>query len=413
VRIAYLCADFGIPIHGSKGASIHVRELSRALAGLGHDVVIIAPRAGGPSPRSFGLPVVEVRLEPLEQLTYDLLLADKHGGARVAAEIRAMIYASTLRHRGLGLLRERRPDFIYQRYSLFGTAGLALARDLGVPLVLEVNAPLCDEQAAHRGLGFAATARALERTVLCSADVVVTVSRELEDWLIGLGVESSRITVLPNAVDVERFEAAEREREAVRTELGLAGQQVVGFLGTLKPWHDTATLIRATGILHREMLKPRLIIIGDGPEREQLAELAQREGIADATTFIGTIPHERVPGHLAALDIAVTPYEASDRFYFSPLKLFEYLAAGRPVVAADVGRLRDCVRSGETGLLYRAGDARALAGALCSLLTDPERARALGRAGREHVRVHHTWRQNARTVVELVGPMLASRQRVS
>jgi glycosyltransferase involved in cell wall biosynthesis len=361
VRIAYLSADFGVPVFGDKGASVHVRELSRALAALGHELLILTPRADGLRPAGFDVPVHEVP------------------PGRGHREQRRRRYAAVLRTRALPLLRAFRPHAIYERYSLFGTAGAMLARDLGVPHLLEVNAPLADEHARYRGLPDAARARRVERQLLRTADGVIAVSPAIDGWLRSLGVD--RVTVLSNAVDPERFRPPGGTRAP--------GRPVVGFVGSLKPWHDVATLVRALALLDGE--RPALLVVGDGPIRERLAAEAARARVE--ATFTGAVAHERVPAHLAAVDVAVAPYARDDGFYFSPLKLVEYLAA------ADVGEIRHCVRPGETGCLYGPGDAGALAAAIRELLADRTRAAALGAAGRAHVRAQHTWRANAQRVV--------------
>jgi glycosyltransferase involved in cell wall biosynthesis len=386
-------------VHGSKGAAIHVRELCRALASLDHAVNIFALRTGGPAPAHFDVPVCEFVLEPLEQLTYDLLRADRGAGESVAKVVRALLAVNSLRHAAITGLRDFQPDVIYERYALFGTAGVALARDLQVPLILEVNAPLSDEQAAHRGLALTETARGLECMILRSADQVIAVSHEIERWLLELGVAPQRVMVLPNAVDAAHFEVAERERNAVRTQFGLADQPVVGFLGTLKPWHGTETLLHAIALLRRRGLAPHLVVVGDGPQRAQLEAVAEREGITEAVTFVGAVPHEHVPPYLAAMDVAVAPYDQVQNFYFSPLKLFEYMAAGRPVVAADTGQIRDYIRHGETGLLYPPGGVAALAEAIGTLLIDSTLASSLGRAGQVLVAAEHTWQHRATQIL--------------
>ena len=406
MRIAYLCSDFGVPIHGSKGASIHVREFSRALAALGNDVAIFTCRAGGDAPSGFDLPVHEIGLEPTETLIYDLLREDARGGVEIAREVRSTLYATGLRHRAEPLLRRFQPDLIYERYALFGTAGMDLARDLGVPLILEVNAPLSEEQAAHRGLAFAQTARAVERAVLRAADRVIAVSEPLRAWIVGGGVDPSRVLTLPNGVDVDRFAAGAGRRDEIRAALGLnATQPVVGFVGTLKAWHGTETLLRAVATLHRrgsgERSGPHLLIVGDGTERVALESLARSEGIAAVTTFTGAVRHDQMPGYLAAIDVAVAPYNQEPNFYFSPLKLFEYMAAGRPIVAAAIGQIAVCMRHGETGLLYPPGRVDTLASAIADLLTNPALAAALGRAAQADSRRHHTWLSSAATVADL------------
>jgi glycosyltransferase involved in cell wall biosynthesis len=379
VRIAYLSADFGVPVFGDKGASVHVRELSRALRALGHELLIITPRADGRRPTGFDLPVHEVP------------------PGRGEREQRRRRYAPLLRRHALPLLREFRPDAIYERYSLFGTAGALLARDLGVPHLLEVNAPLADEHARYRGLADADVARRVERRLVRSATRVIAVSPAVARWLRTAGVDEGRVSELPNAVDPERFRPLDEARAAVRAALGVERRPVIGFVGTLKPWHDVTTLVRALALLDQE--RPALLVVGDGPERERLVAETARARVA--STFTGALGHERVPAHLAAVDVAVAPYARDDGFYFSPLKLVEYLAASRPVAAADIGEIRHCVRPGETGCLYAPGDAAGLAAAIRELLADRTRSAALGAAGRAHVCAYHTWRANARRVADL------------
>jgi len=191
MRIAYISADFGVPVFGTKGASIHVRELTRALCRLGHEVVILTPRADGARPPGFDVPVHE--------------LPPPHATGDRERLVRG--YGRHLRRRSLDHLRAFAPDAVYERYSLFGTGGLHLARDLDVPLLLEVNAPLAAEQARYRDLDAAASALRVERAVLRSADRVLAVSSGVERWLCELGVDRGRVTVVPNGVDRDRFQS--------------------------------------------------------------------------------------------------------------------------------------------------------------------------------------------------------------
>lgn len=313
-----------------------------------------------------------------------------------------MLYASTLRYRLRELMDELRPDAIYERYSLLGTTGIDLAKDLAIPHILEVNSPLSGEQARHRGSALAQTIRAVERRVLGAADQIIAVSTPLKHWIVETGVEADRVTVIPNGVNVERFASAAVDS---RARLGLGDRPVIGFVGTLKGWHGTATLIRAVARVARERgfdRAPHLLIVGDGPQRGRLAQVAIEEGVDALTTFTGMIPHQEMAAHIAAMDIAVAPYDETPDFYFSPLKLFEYMAASRPVIAAGIGQIEDCVRHGETGLLYPPGDLDALARCIVDLLDDPVRAQALGRAAREEALAHRSWEHNAQIVTGLV-----------
>lgn len=402
MNIAYLCTDFGIPVHGNKGASIHVRELSAALASQGHQVDIISCRAGGDPPVGFLVPVHEFPVDKSEQVLIGSLQDDPAASEPMAKEVRSMLYAATLRHRVMPLLHRLRPDAIYERYSLLGAAGVELARLLDIPHILEVNAPLSEEHAMHRGIGFSQTIRATEQRVLGAADQVVAVSEPLRQWIVGAGVDEERVTMVPNGVNVERFASP---RPDVRARLGLDDRPVVGFVGTLKAWHGTATLIEAIARLASDRgidHAPRLLIVGDGPQRLHLEQLAADEGVAEITTFTGMVAHGDMPAYIAAMDIAVAPYDATPDFYFSPLKLFEYMAAGRPVVAAGIGQIGECIRNAETGLLYPPGDVPELAHRIAWLLDDPANARAMGRAAQEEVMANRNWSGIARVVIELI-----------
>jgi len=414
MKIAYLSTDFGIPVHGNKGASIHVRELSSALVAEGHHVEIVTCRAGGEAAAGFDIPVHEFPLAKPERLLVGAIQDDPYASEPMAKEVRSMLYASTLRYRLRELMDTLRPDAIYERYALLGSTGVELAKDLAIPHILEVNSPLSGEQARHRGSALAQTIRAVERRVLGAADQVIAVSEPLKHWIVETGVEPDRVTVVPNGVNIDRFADAASAAVDSRARLGFGDRPVIGFVGTLKGWHGTATLIRAVALVARERgleHAPHLLIVGDGPQRGRLAQVAAEEGVDTLTIFTGMIAHEEMAAHIAAMDIAVAPYDETPDFYFSPLKLFEYMAAGRPVIAAGIGQIEDCIRHGETGLLYPPGDVYALARCIADLLDDPARAESLGRAAREEARIHRGWAHNARLVTGLVEHEQARRRR--
>ncbi len=409
MNIAYLCTDFGIPVAGSKGASIHVRELSAALAALGHAVEIVTCRAGGETPADFDVPVTEIPPSAPEQLLADWMADDPEVSKSMAAALRSMLYLGTFRCQVLPLLKDLRPDAIYERYSLLGSAGVEIAAELDVPLILEVNAPLSEEHARHRGIAFAQTVRAAEQRILSSADQIIAVSEPLKQWIVATGVDERRVTVLPNGVDVDRFPAGAAD---VRRRRNPEDRPVVGFVGSLKAWHGTDSLIRAVGALCRQRGAadaPTLLIVGDGPQRAYLQLVAQEEGVDELTTFTGAVPHDQIPFYLGAMDIAVAPYGETADFYFSPLKVFEYMAAGRAIVAARIGQLKECIRDGETGLLYPPGDTAVLARCLEQLMDDAALSNRLGAAARREVETKHSWRQNAQAVVDLIEAAAGSR----
>ena len=360
MNIAYILADPGIGVFGSKGASVHVQEMIRALRSHGHDVHVYCLRRGEKN----GTQLVPDDLADVPVTTVPLYVGpdgDREKALRAASD--ALVAAASAGS----------PDLVYERYSLFSDVG----RRLGAPLVLEVNAPLIDEQAEHRHLADAATARALSEQMFAAADLVSCVSAPVADWVRGL-CPTARTVVTPNGVNTERIRPAAGPR---------AGRHLtLGFLGTLKPWHGTSVLLDA---LARTRHPWHLEFCGTGPQLPDLREQAAALGLSRRVRFHGAVAPAEVPAILASWDAACAPYPQAAGHYFSPLKVYEYMAAGLPVVASAVGELPGLLE--DRGLLVTPGSAPALAVALDQLAADPGRRERLGTAARAHVVRHHTW----------------------
>ena len=175
----------------------------------------------------------------------------------------------------------------------------------------------------------------------------------------------------------------------------------VGFVGTLKPWHAVEDLIEAFAGLHRQDGDAQLLIVGDGPQRHILETKVVACGVHDAVDFHGAVAPAEVPPLLASMDVAVVPYSPIEGFYFSPLKLFEYMAAGRAIVAAAIGQMETFVVDGVTGLLYPPGDIACLTSALARLAADEPLRRRLGAAARRVAVRDHTWHAVIGRIFEL------------
>ncbi|MGE4178435.1 MAG: glycosyltransferase family 4 protein [Limisphaerales bacterium] len=386
--MAYICADPGVPVFGRKGCSIHVQEMVRAMRALGVDVELFAVRRGGQAPSDLAGVVV-----------HDLPVAPAEGrGARERA-----LAGSNGVWRGC-VARSGPFDAVYERQSLWSHAVLEWARETGVPALLEVNAPLVEEQVVHRGLDDEAGARLIVRRSMAAASGLLAVSDEVGAYLGGYQEALGKVAVVPNGVNAGRFARALTLRRQRRI-AGRGGEVVIGFVGTLKPWHGTDLLLEAYRAWgggrggSGGMGRSRLLIVGDGPERERLETQAEASGLAGRVRFTGAVDAEDVPDWLGAMDIAVAPYPSLDGFYFSPLKVYEYMAAGLPVVASRIGQLERILTDGVTGVLVSPGDTREMASAIGCLASDPAYRERLGWAARAAVEARHTWLSVATRIV--------------
>ena len=273
-------------------------------------------------------------------------------------------------------------DLVYERYSLWGRTASAWARRRGVHHVLEVNAPLPLEQARHRSLTDPAAADHVARAALTEAGVVVCVSEGVAAWARSQRARAGGVHTVPNGVDTARVRRAPfRAAPEVFT---------IGFVGTLKPWHGVAELVDAVGLLHRSDPRYHLLLVGEGPERESLARRVAAAGLDQVVEMTGQVAPTDVPGLLARMDVGVAPYPQLPDFYFSPLKIYEYLAAGLPVVATAVGDLAALVDP-RVGELVPAGDPAALAAALAGLRADPQRRERMAARARAVAEAEHGW----------------------
>ncbi|HUB12092.1 MAG TPA: glycosyltransferase [Acetobacteraceae bacterium] len=360
-------------IQSRDGQSVHVEELVTALRGLGHEVLVVGP----------GL---------YEQARFG-------GESRLVAWIRARLPAAIGELAELAYnvpawwrlrtaYRQFRPDLIYERYNLYYLAGAWVARGYCTPFFLEVNAPLADERARFGGLGLPWLAHALERHVWRSATRVLVVTGVLRDMIAAAGVSATRISVVPNGIDPARFAALPQRAPT-------AEPVVLGFVGFVRAWHGLDTVIAAMAEDH-DGPPLRLVVVGDGPVRAELEQQAAALGLRERVAFTGLQPHEAIPALVAEFDIALQPLVVS---YASPLKLFEYMAAARAIVAPDQPNIREVLRDGETAVLFLPTEPGAMWRAIRRLAGDAALRQRLGAAARAEIaRRDYTWAGNAARV---------------
>jgi glycosyltransferase involved in cell wall biosynthesis len=377
---------------GREVEGVHIRGLANALRELGHRVDMVSPpgvdvdapeRAPGGQPARRPGP-------------WSLLSARAPEIVFEAAEIGYNVYA---RAALAAQLRQRRYGLIYERYALFTIAGALAAGAQKIPLILEVNdASVVDR---IRPLKLKAAAQRVERFVWNRADAVVTITSYFRDLIIESGVPAERVHVVPNAVD-DRVFLQLPAREAAASRLGLARKQVIGYVGALNHWRRLDLLIDAFAQIAPAHPAAHLLIVGDGPDRGAIAEAVRGRGLGDRVTFAGKVPHHDVAMHLAAMDVAVIPHSND---YGSPMKLFEYMAAGLVVVAPWLPPIASVIGQDDGGVLFPPLDAGALAEALDALMADPAECVRLGQLAREHALHRYVWRRHAETVLRITADL--------
>lgn len=376
---------------------IHIAEIQRAFRNRGHEVLEVALVEAG----------AEARADEAGGEARGLLgrLASR-AAARAPLPVREameLAYNLVAYRRLAKAIRRFRPDFVYERYAANTFAGLAAARRHGVPFVLEINSPLAREKAEHDGLFFRAATRGIERRLAAGADVTLAVTSVLARILESEGVPAGKVTVMPNGVRRELGTGG--DGAAFRRRLGLPQDALVaGFVGWFRPWHGLERLLEAAASPAWREARVHLVLAGDGPAMPALREMRAASPDLEARVVLcGPVPRGEIESALAAFDVAVQPAVTS---YACPMKILEYMAAGRAIVAPGSDNVRELLSHGETALLCP-GDANPatedLSAAILALARDPDLRARLGAAARRRiVERGWFWDENARRVEELV-----------
>lgn len=375
---------------GSKdGQFVHIAEMVHALEQEGAEVVVVGP--GAVDNQSFGgeSGLISQLKKRLPRAFYELL----------ELTYSALDYWKL--HRAIV---EHRPDVIYERYNLLFVSGVWARQRHALPLLLEVNAPLLDERSRYDGIALHKLARWSERHVWRGADHVFTVTGVLARRIAHEAVAGTRITVTPNGIEPEQF-AGLPSREEAKRQLGLNGRLVLGFTGFVREWHGLDGILDL--MVEYPDLNLHLLLVGDGPARAPLESRARELGLSDRITFTGVIEREQVPTYVMAFDVALQPAVVP---YASPLKLFEYLAAGCAIVAPASENILEILTNECNALLFDPEQPQTRTDAILRLANDAALRQRLGEAAASTISERElTWRTNARRVLEIAEDLLKTR----
>ncbi len=308
-----------------------------------------------------------------------------------------------------------RPDILHAHSPVLNAfPALWAGRKLGIPVVYEVRA-LWEDAAVDHGTTREGTvryrvSRALETFALRRADRITTICEGLGREIAGRGIQSERITVIPNAVDPKEFSFGAPADADLRERLGLRGKVVIGFAGSFYAYEGLDLLIEAVAILSPGLPDLRALIVGGGPQEVNLRAMVMERGLTDRVVFVGRVPHGDIQHYYDLIDVLAYPrHRMRLTEIVTPLKPLEAMAQGRMFVASDVGGHRELVRDGETGFLFPAGDPQALARAIEMVLGRREDWPRIRETARRFVENERTWTQSVARYADVYGPLAAAR----
>jgi PEP-CTERM/exosortase A-associated glycosyltransferase len=302
--------------------------------------------------------------------------------------------------------RQVRPDILHAHSPLLnGLPAQRVGRRLGIPVVYEVRAfwedAAVDHGTTREGSARYRLTRWLETRALRGASHVFTICEGLRSDIVARGIPSERVTVIPNAVDIDAFTPGGQPDPALQAQLGLSGCTVLGFLGSFYAYEGLDLLLDALPAILRERPDVRVLLVGGGPQEDALKAQATRLGLVDRVLFIGRVPHADVSRYYDLVDLLVYPRHAMRLTELvTPLKPLEAMAQSRVMLASDVGGHRELIRDGETGRLFKAGSAPALAATALEMLAQPEQWPAIGAAGRRFVETERNWTNSVSNYVQ-------------
>ncbi len=402
LRIAYMIQNVGLDLSKKVGDVVPVRYTLQGLQRAGHDVRVFELQ---------GRTVAQIDdIEYLEECRPAKLgMSGKrpfHLTESIIRRLQGMLnlpyhaFFDSRRFYEAAVRSLPAYELCHEHNGLFSPATALACRKLNMPYVLTFSAdPIFEAELVGRpfhGLHLR-VAQKQARFTYQQADQILCVSNPAKTHLVETWhIEADKINVMPNGVDIRLF-GGEYDAKAVRAEWGVGDAPVISFVGGFQPWHGLDNLVESFATVVKQVPAAKLMLVGDGPIRAELEQKIAECGVAESTIITGLLPQERVPELLSIADIAVIPYpKLSQELWFSPLKLYEYMAAGKAIVASSAGQIAEVLVNGRNGLLVESGNIPEFTQAVLSLLKNPEKRQELGETARQQAMAHHSWEQYIR-----------------
>lgn len=380
---------------GKRVEGVHIRGVANALRELGCEVRVLSfPGADPEKDVGSGAAPAASAQPAADRKGHLATLVSKLPG--VLFEFAELGYNLVTWWRIRAEIRRHRPDFIYERYSLFLFMTIWIARREGIPIVLEINDSAVVQRL--RPLWLKSLARRIEGWCMTRATGIVFISTYFRDLLADHYGQLPPCVVSPNAVDA-RFDPGRVDRDALRRAQGLEGRVVCGHMGVFARWHGVPGFVEAIIDRLDEAPELTLLIVGDGEDLPAVRREVEARGLGDRVRLPGRVPHHEIPQWVACMDYAFLP---DSNEYGSPMKLFELMAMGVAVVAPDYDPVAEVIESGTTGWLFPRKDIRACVDQVIALCDRGDERDRVGAAARTYIERERRWRNNAQQLLSLV-----------
>ncbi|WP_319574721.1 glycosyltransferase family 4 protein [uncultured Desulfobacter sp.] len=369
---------------GDGAEGIHIKEMVNAFRSIGHDVLVVGPSASE-------------NLGNKKSSPFSILKKIVRGPAYETLEIGYNFYNYYYLSK---IVSRFKPDFIYDRYITFNYSCVGFGKKQRIPVFLEVNAPLAYERdhEPDESLYMKEVAYWVEKKVCSNSLKTIVVSTPLKEYLISKGVPAEKVVVIPNGVNIKTFYPKPASTTLIQS-LGIRKDDVIiGFVGILRPWHGIDLLLDAFGMVHARYPNSKLMLVGDGPIRESIQNKARDMGLGNKLIITGRVPHDKVSDYVSLFTIAVSPKAT---FYASPMKIPEYMAQQKAVVAPDTDNIKDLIVNGETGILFENDSAKSLAESLKEIISNQDMRSEIGNKAKLETAQRLNWQTTAKHVETL------------
>jgi len=370
---------------GQGAERVHILEIVNALRKLGNEVYILSP------------PGVNIELSKPDadkpkkrwiKKVYDVL-------PQSILEILRLSYNFFVYFRLKRMVKRYGIDFIYERYAFLTWIGPYFAKKHRIPIILEVNETSGLDEVTGQVLVKLATK--IEKKVFKMADAIVVVSDFLRQHIQKMGINKDKIYVIPNAVNLALFNP-DNVKDDLKRKLNINDKIVIGFVGAFVSWNNLKLLMDIFKDVSRERSDIHLLLVGDGPLRDELERKVHQENLKDKVSFTGRVKYEDVPKFIHVMDICVIP---KSNQYRSPMKLFEYMAMAKPVVAPRLEPIEKVVINNSNGLLFDVENKDSLKEAIMALVEDAPKRKEIGKMARRTVKGNYTWENNAKGIIKI------------